>query len=364
MSKTHPHDPARAALPAHIRPLHDLDDAWREGSAGERLSAVRRAAPRLRDRILASGRVAGVRSFVISPLPYPTAFAFAGAARSPLPYVMMTNRCNVVQFEADDGKLRTLLFNPTDAERSAKTPFFADIRASMGEAVGARVVALLKQPTAAESLAALGLRPEAVDYVAFDHLHTQDLRRILGTKTDPGAFPHAKLLIGRPELAILNELHPLQRPWFIPEALEGVLPDRILPADGDLLLGKGAALVRTPGHTAGNWSLVIHTDRGLWAVSENGVACDSYAPEHSRIAGLKRFARKSRLEVILNANTLEGRNEQYTSMILEKLLVDRAPDNPDFYQHQSSSELTGTWLAPGLGPTYRHGGITSGTLRA
>ena len=69
------------------------------------------------------------------------------------------------------------------------------------------------------------------------------------------------------------------------------------------------------------------------------------------------------LEVVLNANTLEGRNEQYTSMILEKALVDRCPSNPAFYQHLSSSELTSSLLTPGLSPTYHHGGVSSGVLR-
>lgn len=349
-------------LPEHIQSLPELDRAWRASSAGERLMAVRRSAPRLRERVLASGRVTCARTFDISPLPYPTRFAFAGAARSPVPYVLMTNRCNLVQFATSAGP-KTLLWNPTDAARSAKTPFFADLTAGLGPALSRRVEARLRRPTAAESLFQLGVRPEDVDYVAFDHLHTQDLRGLLGTRDTPAAFPNARLLIQRAELSILSALHPFQRPWFIPDAIEDVAPDRFLVTDDDLLLGEGVAMIRTPGHTAGNWSLVINTDRGVWAVSENGVACDSYAPEASRIPGLARFAAHNGLEVVLNSNTLEGRNEQYTSMILEKALVDRCPDNPAFYQHLSSSELTSSLLTPGLSPTYHHGGVNSGSVR-
>jgi len=36
----------------------------------------------------------------------------------------MTNRCNLVQFETSAGP-KTLLWNPTDAARSARTPFFS-----------------------------------------------------------------------------------------------------------------------------------------------------------------------------------------------------------------------------------------------
>ena len=68
-------------------------------------------------------------------------------------------------------------------------------------------------------------------------------------------------------------------------------------------------------------------------------------------------------EVILNSNSLEGRNDQYISMVLEKTLVDRCAQAPDFFQHFPSSELTSTPLTPGLGPTYSHGEITSGHLR-
>jgi hypothetical protein len=359
-----------ATLPDHARRLHDLDEAWRAPSAGERLDRLRRAAPRFRERLLESGRVAGLRTCEMSQLPYPTAFAFGGAAISPLPYIVMTNRMNVVQFHTEDRGTKILLFNPTDVPRSAETPFFADMRARMGKSISERVMAYLKRPSPAEHLASLGLSPEDVDYIAFDHLHTQDVRGLLGTAPGKGGessiravFPRAKLLVWRPELEIFRALHPLQRPWYIEGAVRHVPPDRIVAVDGDILLGKGVALVRTPGHTVGNWSLLVNTDNGVWAVSENGVACDNYSPEASRIAGLRKYAKREGVEVVLNSNTLEGRNEQYTSMVLEKALVDRARDNPDFYQHFSSSELTATPITPGLSPTHRFGGIESGEIR-
>jgi len=356
-------------LPEHITRLFELDDVWRAPSAGERLERVRSLAPRFRERLLASGRVVAVRTFDTAALPYPASFAFAGAALSPVPYIVMTNRVNVVQFEDDDRKLRTLLFNPTDAERSARTPFFADLRGRLGEAISTRLMAALQKPTPAARLATIGLRPEDVDYIAFDHMHTQDVRALLGTAPSRdeeslrAVFPKAKLLIWRPELDIFRALHPLQRPWYIPDAVRHVPADRIVVCDGDVLLGKGVALVRTPGHTVGNWSLAVSTDNGVWTVSENGVAADSYSPDASEIPGLRRYARREAVEVVLNANTLEGRNEQYTSMVLEKSIADRCRDNPDFCQHFPSSELTATPLTPGLSPTLRHGGIESGEVR-
>jgi hypothetical protein len=327
----------------------------------------------MRERLLASGRVVSVRTFDLTLLPYPTTFAFSGAASSPIPYVAMTNRVNLVQFATEDRGLKTLLFNPTDVPRSAETPFFAAMRARMGEALSTRMMERWKRPSAVEHLVALGLRPEDVDYIAFDHLHTQDVRGHLGTAPDTArtphggglraVFPRAKLLVWRPELDVLRALHPLQRPWYVADCLRHVPPDRIVACDGDLLLGKGVALVRTPGHTAGNWSLLLSTDNGVWSVSENGVAADAYAPAASRIPGLRRYAEHEGVEVVLNANTLERRNEQYTSMILEKALVDRSRDAPDFYQCFPSSELTATPVTPGLSPTHRFGGIVSGEVR-
>ncbi|HEV8325504.1 MAG TPA: hypothetical protein VG389_28100 [Myxococcota bacterium] len=360
-----------AALPAHAVPLAEMDEAWRAVSAGERLAEVRRAARALRERVLESGKVACVRTFDVSPAPYATRFGFAGAARSPVPYLVITNRVNVVQFETLDGELKTLLFNPTDAERSQRTPVFrAFTRGPLGRIVE-WAASLLPRPKPWERLAGLGLAPEDVDYVAFDHLHTQDLRAVMGTDAPTPDeetplrpwFPRAKLLVWRPEMEILRDVHPLQRYWYVPDCLTGVDPARIVPVERDLLLGRGVALVRTPGHTVGNWSLVLNTDSGVWAVSENGIACDAYAPEASAIPGLRGYARRMNEEVVLNSNTLELRNEQYTSMILEKTLVDRCKDNPDFYQHFPSSELTPTPLTPGLAPTYRHKAISSGEPR-
>lgn len=359
-------------LPEHITPLRELDALWRAASAGERLSLARSLAPRLRDRVVQSGRAVSVRTFDITALPYPTPFAFAGAALSPVPYIAMTNRMNVVQFDDGHGRVRTLLFNPTDAPRSARTPFFAELRGRMGDTLSAWLLEALKKPSPAERVTALGLKPEDVDYIAFDHLHTQDLRGLLGTgRTGPvggeealaGAFPNAKLLVWRPELDIFRSVHPLQRPWYIAEAVRHVARDRFLVCDGDVLLGKGVALMRTPGHTVGNWSLVLNTDGGVWTVSENGVAADSYSPEASQIPGVAKHARREGVEVILNSNTLEGRNDQYTSMVLEKSIADRVKDEPAFCQCFPSSELTRTPFTPGLSPTYAHGGIESGEVK-
>ena len=138
--------------------------------------------------------------------------------------------------------------------------------------------------------------------------------------------------------------------------------DRIAVLDGDFAIGGGFALVRTPGHTGGNHTLVVVTDRGAWTISENGVCVDAYAPGISAIRGVAKHARESGVEVILNANTREGSLDQYTSMVLEKTLADAVPDRPELPQHFASSELVPHVLAPGLRPSYEHGAISHGDI--
>jgi glyoxylase-like metal-dependent hydrolase (beta-lactamase superfamily II) len=345
------------ALPPHVTPLTDLDEARRVAAAGERLEALRAAGRRLHDRLRAGPKCLSVRTFDIGTFPYPTRYALSGAASIPAPFVMMTNRCQLVVFETADGPKR-LLVNPSDAEANLETPYFQWIVEKLGVLASRRFLARLMRQIP-EFLDNSGIAPEQIDYVTYDHLHTQDLRRVLGRWA-----PRARLLAFRAELDIYRRLHPLQRYWYIPSALDGIAPERILPLDRDVLLGDGVALVATPGHTLGNHTIVLHTDRGLWTISENGVACDAYSPSHSRIAGVARHAAAEKLEVILNGNTREASLDQYNSMILELALADPVADAPEFVQHFPSSELTASFLAPGLGPTYSHGAIAHGPTPA
>jgi glyoxylase-like metal-dependent hydrolase (beta-lactamase superfamily II) len=283
-------------------------------------------------------------------------YGFGGAARVVAPYLMMTNRMQIVSF-VEDGAPRRMLVNPSDHERNEATPFFARLAARAPGFLN-RVIAR-RHATVPEVLAEAGLRGDQIDYVTYDHLHTQDLRRLMLEWC-----PRARLLAMEAELAIFERLHPLQRDWYIADALAGIPAARLVALDSDTLVGDGVALVRTPGHTLGNHSIVLHTDRGLWTISENGVAVDNWAPERSEVAGLQSTASSTGAEVILNSNTREESLEQYTSMVLEKTLADEAPDGGGWRQHFSSSELTPSWLAPGLRATYVHRAITHGPAPA
>jgi hypothetical protein len=118
------------------------------------------------------------------------------------------------------------------------------------------------------------------------------------------------------------------------------------------MLGDGVAILHTPGHTAGNVSLAVNTDRGVFVTSENGISIDNYHPLESRIPGLRRHAREWGVEVILNANTIEYTAEQYISMVKEKVVAGTGMLGQGIPNFFPSSELTGSWLAPLLNPTF------------
>ena len=347
--------------PPGTTPLHDLDAAWRVPSAGPRLRAVRVATERLRDRFAGGPRVVAVRTLPLTTLLYPTKYAFNSAARSPAPFVVMTHRAVLAQF-LQQGALKTLLFNPSDIAGARATPFFARLVGQFGERATNLLVDTY-EPLEAQ-LARLGLAPADVDYVAFDHFHTQDLRSLLGTEDGARAprFPNATLLAPAREWNDWDDLHPYQRAWFVPDGKRGVRTARVALTEGDLALGDGALLVRTPGHTAGNQTLFLSTEQGVWGISENGTSADSWSPLDSKIPGLAAMCRRSELDVVVNANTPEGGADQYTSMVLERTLVDRVRRAPAFVQMFPSSEVTPSKLAPGLAPTLLHRAITSGEI--
>ncbi len=344
-----------------LRLLEEADDAWREAAPGRRYDAVRAAANAFRARISGGPRVAAVRTLPIVRAPYGTKFAFRGAAWSPAPFVLVNHRCLLVQFFSG-GTLKNLLFNPTDVEGARRTPYFAQI-----DRATPKLVAEVLSPPFPGLLAQLadhGVSAEDIDYVAFDHFHVQDLRPILGTRDGriSPRFPRAKLLAPLVEWEHWDRLHPLQRAFYNADGRTNVDESKIVFTAGDLELGDGVYLLRTPGHTTGNQTLFLATDRGVWGCSENGVCADAYSPLDSTIPGLKQYARHNDVDLILNLNTPESGADQYTSMTLERIIVDRVANAPAFVQMLPSSEMTISAIAPGLAPTLQHERISVGNI--
>jgi hypothetical protein len=338
---------------------------------GAQRGALLDAAGDVRDEIRASGLPDAVRTCDLITLPYPTRFGLWRAPLTPAPYLWFVNRMFVIQWTLADGQQRTMLWEPTDYQRARYTPYFD--RLAERSPVPERFMTT-EHGTVLDHLRLLGVDPAAVDYLAFDHLHTQDCRRLIGTRNpapDLGAFtgpvepwfPNARLICQIREWETVRDLHPLEAPWYQPETYEDLRPDGLLFVDGDVVLGPGVALIYTPGHTYGNMSLVLNSPTGLWTFSENGVAAESWTPAASKIAGVRRWCAEWGQEVVLNANTIELTAWQYNSMLAEAAIADPTAGG-DFRQTFPTSELVGTVRSPGTAPTYTHGALTFGRLRS
>lgn len=356
-------EPIDAKIP-WLRKLHALDQAWAHSVHGPRLKAVQRAGDMLSDKLRHGPDVVSVRTLPLTTLVYPTKYAFSAACRVPMPFVVMSHRALLVQVRAE-GEIKNILFNPTNFETSIEAPFFRKLADQYGEWL-AKSVLTKRFGSVEEQLAKLGLTPEDIDVIAFDHFHVQDLRPLLGVRGVPGEpdreglYPRAVLLAPRCEWEDWDDLHPFQRAWFVRDGKRGIPEERVVFTDNDLSLGDGCVLLRTKGHTSGNQTLFVKTERGVFGCSENGTCADNWAPLESKIPGLREVARLQDLEVILNSNTPEEGSTQYTSMMLERAMVDRAHDNPAFFQMFSSSEVTASPLALGIKATHVFGEITSG----
>jgi hypothetical protein len=333
---------------------------------GAVLALIPSVAKDFRAEFAATGTPERVDTRDLITLPYPTRFGLWRASKSPAPFVSITNRMLIVRWRDADGELRTLLFEPSDTELGANTPYFAALTDRTPKVVSNAMVHT--HGDVVNHLRATGIDPSEVDFLAFDHLHTQDVRRWLGTTTpqpDLGAaspieptFPNARLLVQRTELTALDHLHPQQRPWYQPDTYRDLRRDKILALDGDVLLGPGVALAATPGHTTGNQSLFLNTSTGIWASSENAIAAECLVPHHSKLLGVRRWASTWGQDVVVNANTIESIAAQYNSLILEKAIVDPSQRDERFPQFFPSSELTRRWTNPGTAPTFVHERIT------
>jgi hypothetical protein len=345
-----------------LEPVDHFEGAREASSPRDRLAEVKRRAASFREEMLDAEPVPYYRSFGLRRVPYPVRYAFAGAVRTVTPYIHILNRLTVVRLPTSEGP-KTLLISPSDVDRNRETPFFKRLAEQirfLGEP-GERLLSPVLG-TVEASLQTIGMDPACVDYISYDHLHTQDIRRWLGTNGQPGLFPNARLLVQRQEWVSAHGLLPSQADWYCPGGLEGVSADRIVLLDGDVKLGDGVAIVRTPGHTEGNHSFVVRTEEGLMVTSENGVGPDSYAPLRSSLPGLRKYAQRTGVEVILNSNTLESSVDQYISMVMEREIAGRSVRNPDFYNVVPSSEFAGYWAFPGLKPSFSFGDLLFGSL--
>ena len=342
-------------------------DVW---PRGERLDAIRESAQRFRSRFATpENRIRAIKTVDLASAGYPLSFAFHGAAKGINPYINILNRLVIVQFDDFEGNLKTLAWEPTIAEGAAEAPFYDQLLKRYGEFLSYKVFATFYN-TVEEAIAKCGLTPADIDYVSFDHLHVQDLRLIMGTtrpvqgESEPRKpfFPNAKFLFQRKEVDTFKAPHPMQWAWYVPGGMDDVIEDNLVLLDGDVELGKGVAIVSTPGHTDGNHSLAVNTDDGVWVTSENGVCADSWHPRQSKIPGIRKYAEFFNREVVMNANTLEDSIDQYDSMVKEKAIADPNPRDPRWLNVFPSSEMPAWRRQWPVVPTFTYGGMNYGTI--
>jgi hypothetical protein len=359
---------------APAAPTFERMDSFRGSSectaVGDQLRLVREEARRFRAAFTATGAPEYVESFDLALVPYPTEFGFFRVKSRAFPLLTFTNRLLVVRWRERSGARKTLLWEPSDVALGRSTPFFAALSARTPrflEGLGFRHYA---DPI--DHLRRIGIDPGEVDYLAFDHLHTQDCRRLVGTNgpaadLSPAApvaplFPNAKLVVQRAEWDLVQSMHPWQARWYQPQTYTDLRHGTVQLIEGDVLLGPGVALLSTPGHSSGMMSLAMSTSTGIWASSENVIAAEMLTPEHSRIPGVRKAAEEWGLEVILNGNTIEHTAQQYNSIIKEKSVVDRSAVDDRFLQFLPTSELTRNPLMYGTSPTFTVGRLLHGKL--
>ncbi|OEF25461.1 hypothetical protein [Vibrio rumoiensis] len=342
-------------------PITHFDNTRQASGQQQRVEDTRAAALLFREEMLAGPKVKYFQSFDLIKVPYPVRYGLRNAFSCErfVEYMHIQNRVFVVQFETSEG-MKTMLVSPSDHERGGETPFFRRLQDNTPGWITKFL--LQRQFTVPEVLASIGLKPEDIDYITYDHLHTQDVRRWLGTDTEQAFFPNAKLLVHKKEWESTQDLNPYQADWYCPSGIKGIPEDRVIQFEGSIMLGEGVALVHTPGHTEGNHSIITHTDEGLWVTSENGVSVDAYAPKLSKAAGVSKYADTIGTEVIINGNTMENAVDQYISMVMEKTIAGPSKRDPRFPNMFPSSEMSPYWLFPGTKPAFYVGSAKHGQL--
>lgn len=345
-----------------FKQITDFDGSREAHGQQSRVEDTRAAAGDFRKAMLAGPKARYFRSFDLVRVPYPSRYGLRNAFSRErwVEFIHLQNRLFVVQFDTPEGT-KTLLVSPSDHERGGETPFFRRLQDKNPEVLSNLIVK--RQTTVPEIIASIGLKPEDIDYITYDHLHTQDVRRWLGTNMEPALFPNAKLLVHWREWESTLDLNPYQADWYCPNGIAGIPDDKVIKFDGSIMLGDGVALVHTPGHTEGNHSIVVHTDEGLWVTSENGVSVDAYAPELSTASGVADYAKTLGTEVIINGNTLENSVDQYISMVQEKTIAGPSKRDPRFPNVFPSSEMTPFWAFPGTKPAFYVGEAHHGQLK-
>jgi glyoxylase-like metal-dependent hydrolase (beta-lactamase superfamily II) len=119
-----------------------------------------------------------------------------------------------------------------------------------------------------DALASVGLKPDDIDIVIQTHLQWDHCANTQKCK-------RAKALVQEDELRFAYAPHPILAPTYKKSLFTGV---NFQVVKGYLELFPGIELIPTPGHTPGNMSVAVNTEKGKAII--NGFCClnDNFSP--------------------------------------------------------------------------------------
>jgi hypothetical protein len=344
-----------------IRPISHFSNSRESLSPQERLKQVQHQARTFVDDLkMVNQQVQYLQSFDLVSTPYAVKFAFGDATRLLNPYLYIIHRFIVIQFATHAGN-KTLLFSPSDS--TIKTLPLRHLTLKHLRRSTKKILKPWLTPRHNSVEAALdscGISPESIDFICYSNLQGQDLRKWLGSHEQEAYFPNAKLLVMHQEWEAVKDLLPPQVSNYQLDGIDGIESNKIIPLHSSVMLGDSLALIQTPGKTQGNQSLIANTDHGISVFSHNGIAVDNYSPQYSTIYGLADYSIDSHMAVIPNGKAPELSLDQYISMMLEKTIADKHPNDQRFYNVIPVAELSARWQPFALSPTLSFGEIKMG----
>jgi hypothetical protein len=318
---------------------------------GERARLARHVGP-AHEALAESGQVRALSRVVVGRFPFPVEDAFSGAGPTlTAPYLLRESACFVVEYDDLRGDVRTLVFHPADEERALRAPVMERLYESrVGRGLD-RVLSRGRVDLKA-ALRRAGYVPTDVDFVASPHLMRLDPRSILGGLDEVPLLPRAELLTTRAEWDRCQDPHPAVSRWYVPSAADGVEEGRVRFLDGPELLGAGVALL--PLGDDGTLSLAVHTPRGLFVLSDRGVATESWTPPASNISGLADHAANLGWEAVPRRPERGTFADAVTAMVVERELAGAAQEEAEMTNVVPVAPFVKAVITPRLAPTFAH----------
>jgi hypothetical protein len=322
-----------------FKPLNNFVAAWQLPSPELCLSAIRGQSVLLQQQLLQQSAVSCFKSVDLYRDLYPLRLAYSGAFQRALllttPYIHLLKRVWFIQFQGFDGATKTLLFSPSADHDPLQVALFDRFNAELPRYLRrlSKAVIAPKYQSVEFALGDVGIRPEQVDYISYNHLDGQDVTRWLAL------FPAAKLIAHEQELVKCSEPLP---------------SDRILSFSDSVFVGDGLALVHSPGISAGHHSLAARVGDSICVVTANAVGADAYSPKCSRIKAIRRYAQQNDLEVVVKGREQTVIDQHYIAMVMEKTLAGPS-HHPDFPNCAYAAEAVPYWLMPGFSVSFLRG---------